>query len=182
MNIVIIAGSPRAQSLTVRIALLLKRTLSERTNHYVSIINAQDWQALPFVERKYASLEQVPDSEIPIATKMLAADAFILVSPEYNGSYSPALKNIVDRFTCYHHKPIGIATGSPGKFGGMRAAMQLQNLVYGLGGIGLPLYLAIPEVENKISAEGELLDMQYQGVLDTFMAEYLWLADKLKGE
>ena len=34
----------------------------------------------------------------PLAKRILEADAFILITPEYNGSYSPHLKNLLDHF------------------------------------------------------------------------------------
>ena len=72
---------------------------------------------------------------------MFEADAFILVSPEYNGSYSPAMKNLVDHFPKQHHKPFGIATASPGPLGGIRASQQMQLLVNALFGIASPIFV-----------------------------------------
>lgn len=180
MNILIISGSARKESLTKRIGLLLHKTLQFRfPGNTYTFVNAQDWKTLPFVESKYGTMEQVPDSEKPLAASFFHADGFILVSPEYNGSYAPALKNILDRFTVYHHKAIGIAVGSPGKLGGLRAAGQMQQLVNGLGGIGIPQFLTVPEVNVKIDENGELLDDTIQGSVDTFATEYMWLAKRL---
>ncbi len=43
---------------------------------------------------------------------MFAANAFIIVTPEYNGSYTPAMKNLFDHFPKQIHKPFGIVTAS----------------------------------------------------------------------
>ena len=51
----------------------------------------------------------------------------LLVTPEYNGSYTPALKNLFDHFPKQSRKPFGIVTASPGALGGMRAGITVTN-------------------------------------------------------
>jgi NAD(P)H-dependent FMN reductase len=110
---------------------------------------------------------------------MFEADAFILVTPEYNGSYSPAMKNMLDHFPKQHHKTFGLVTASPGAMGGMRAAMQLQQLVFALFGIGSPYMLVVPGVDKKFDVEGNLLDESFQKSVDLFVKEFLWLSEKV---
>jgi len=110
---------------------------------------------------------------------MFAADAFILVSPEYNGSYSPAMKNLVDHFPKQHHKPFGIVTASPGPLGGIRASQQMQLLINALFGIVSPYMLIVGGVDKKFDAEGNLADQSFQNIVHNFVAEYLWLAESL---
>ena len=109
-------------------------------------------------------------------------DAFILVTPEYNGSYTPALKNLLDHYPKQHHKAFGIATASPGALGGIRAAMQLQQLVYALFGIGSPYMLVTPGIDKKFDKEGNLIDENFKKSVDLFLKEFLWLAGKLVEE
>jgi NAD(P)H-dependent FMN reductase len=113
---------------------------------------------------------------------MFNADAFILLTPEYNGSYSAALKNLLDHYPKQHHKVFAIATASPGALGGIRAAMQLQELVYALFGIGSPYMLVIPQVDKKFDAKGILLDENFQKAVDVFVKEFIWLAEKIVDE
>ena len=113
---------------------------------------------------------------------MFTADAFILVTPEYNGSYSTAMKNLLDHFPKQYHKVFGIVTASPGAFGGIRAAMQLQQVIYGLFGIGSPHMLIVPTVDKKFNAEGVLIDPAFAKNIDVFVNEFLWLAEKITEE
>ena len=116
MKIEIISGSPRANSVTRRVALYLKNQLKQNTAHEVNIIDLKDWQ-LPPVQSVFVSVEKTPDPFKPLAERIFNADAFILVTPEYNGSYSPAMKNLLDHFPKQHHKPFGIVTASTGPVG-----------------------------------------------------------------
>jgi NAD(P)H-dependent FMN reductase len=180
MNIEIISGSPRAQSLTHRVAIFLHKILSEKTEHNIGIIDVRD-NPLPPIQTVFSNPDAAPDGHKELATRMFAADAFILVSPEYNGSYSPALKNLIDHFPKQHHKVFGIATASPGAFGGIRATQQLQLLINGLLGIALPYMFVVPLVDKKFDADGNLTDASFQNQVDTFVHEFIWLAEAVKG-
>lgn len=181
MNIEIISGSPRKESVTHRMALYLQKHLSANTEHQVGIIDVRDWN-LPLLQQVFSSVEKTPDAFKPLAERMFAADAFILVTPEYNGSYSPALQNLLDHFPKQSHKAFGIVTGSPGAMGGMRSSQQLLLLIPALFGVASPYMLVTPLVDKKFDAEGNLTDPGFQKAIDQFVSEFLWLAETLHPE
>lgn len=178
MRIEIISGSPRPNGVTHRVALHLQKLLQEKTKHEVGIIHLKDWN-LPAVQSVFVSVDYTPEEFKPLAKKMFDADAFILVSPEYNGSYSPAMKNLIDHFPKQHHKPFGIVTASPGPLGGIRASQQMQLLIYALFGIGSPYMLVVGNVDKRFDVEGNLVDQSFQHNVNNFITEYLWLAESL---
>ncbi len=178
MKIEIISGSARSNSITKRVALNLIMQLEEHTNHEIGIIDMKDWD-LPPLQSVFKSLDTTPDEFKSLSKRIFEADAFILVSPEYNGSYAPALKNLLDHYPKQHHKPFGIVTASPGSFGGIRATQQMLLLVSALFGIASPYLLVVPAVEKKFNVQGELLDESFQNSIHNFITEYLWLAEKL---
>lgn len=178
MKIEIISGSPRVNSVTKRVALHLSKTLSETTTHEIGLIDLQDW-SLPSLQSVFTSIEHTPDEFKPLSKRIFEADAFILVSPEYNGSYSPALKNLLDHFPKQHRKPFGIVTASPGPMGGMRAAQQLLLLVPALFGLASPYLLVVPAVDKKFNAQGGLIEENFQNSVHNFITEYLWLAENV---
>jgi len=178
MKIEIISGSPRIQSVTRRVAVYLKNWFAENTSHEVDIIDMKD-SAVPPVQTVWVSIDKAPIEYRPIAERIFNADAYILVTPEYNGGYSPALKNFIDHFPKRHHKPFGLVTASPGAMGGMRAAQQLLQLVPALFGIASPYLLIIPAVDKKFNEEGELIDQTFENAVHNFISEFLWLAEKL---
>jgi len=181
MNIEIISGSPRKDSASHRVALFLKKHLTATTAHTVDIIDVRDWN-LPLLQQVFNSVEKTPDQFKPLAERMFAAEAFILVTPEYNGSYSPALQNLLDHFPKQSHKAFGIVTASPGAMGGMRSSQQLLLLIPALFGIASPHMLITPMVDKKFDAEGNLTDTGFQKAIDQFVNEFLWLAETIHPE
>src|SRR5437762_12139607 len=145
MKIEIISGSARVNSITRRVTLHLSKRLKETTGHEIGIIDMREWD-LPALQSVFKSVDTTPDEFKPLAKRIFDADAFILVSPEYNGSYAPAMKNLFDHFPKQSRKTFGIVTASPGALGGMRASQQLQLLINALFGIGSPHMLITPVV------------------------------------
>lgn len=181
MNIEIISGSPKKDSVSHRVALFLKKHLTATTSHTVNIIDVREWN-LPLLQQVFTNIEKTPDQFKPLAERMFAAEAFILVTPEYNGSYSPALQNLLDHFPKQSHKAFGIVTASPGPMGGMRSSQQLLLLIPALFGIASPYMLVTPMVDKKFDAEGNLTDTGFQKAIDQFVSEFLWLAETVHPE
>jgi len=181
MRIEIISGSPRVNSVTRRVALNLKKWLDSNSEHDTDIIDMKDWN-LPAVQSVFVSVDRTPEEFKPLAERIFNADAFILVTPEYNGSYSPAMKNLLDHFPKQHHKPFGIVTASPGVMGGIRASQQLLQLVPALFGIASPYMLIVPTVDKKFDEQGNLLDSSFEKSIHNFIAEFLWLGKNLVQE
>jgi NAD(P)H-dependent FMN reductase len=180
MRLEIISGSPRQNSVTRRVALHLERVLKQNTDHEIGLIDLKDWN-LPPVQSVFVSVETTPAAYRELAERIHSADGFILVTPEYNGSYSPALKNLLDHFPKQHHKPFGIVTASPGAMGGIRAAQQMQLLVNALFGIGSPYMLIVPQVDKKFDPAGNLADPSFENNIHNFVTEFIWLAERTVG-
>lgn len=179
MIITLLSGSPRKNSLTQRAALFLQKELQAK-GHIVHLIDMRETQ-LNFVQSVWTKHEDVPEAYKAISSAMREAQAIVLVSPEYNGSYSPAMKNLMDHFPkdTYMHKAMGIVTASTGAFGGMRAAQQMQQLICAFFGIPSPHMMVVPDVEHKFDADGNLTDEKFRASADRFLNEFLWLAEKL---
>jgi NAD(P)H-dependent FMN reductase len=180
MNIEIISGSPRKASITKRVALHLQQQLKEKTSHNIGLINVSEWN-LGLLENVFSTIEKTPEKFKPLAERVFNANAFILVTPEYNGSYSPALQNLMDHFPKQTHKAFGIVAASTGAMGGMRASQQTLLFVPALFGIASPQMLITPFVDKKFEENGDLVDETFQKNIDTFITEFLWLAERLQG-
>lgn len=178
MNIEIISGSSRANSITRRVAIHLKKELQTCTKHAVDIIDMKDWN-LPAVQTVFSSIDNTPEEFKSLAKRIFSTNAFILLTPEYNGSYSPSMKNLLDHFPKQLHKPFGIVTASQGALGGIRASQQLLQLIPALFGIASPGLLIVPFVEKKFDAEGNLTDQAFYQNIHNFISEFLWLAEKI---
>lgn len=178
MKIEIISGSPRANSTSLRVALFLQQQIKQQTDAEVGLVDLREHH-LPPMQDVYRTAQDAPEALRPLAERFFAADAFVIVTPEYNGSYSPAMQNLFDHFPKQHHKAFGLVTASTGALGGMRAAMQLQQFVLAIFGIPSPYMLITPQMHQKFDAEGNLTDPAFQRNADQFIQEFLWLAGRL---
>lgn len=182
MQITIISSSPRPQSVTVRVAEFLKKELIEKfPEHDIELVDVRDWP-LGMLEKVWSSPSDAPEQFKPLADTMFASQGFIIVTPEYNGSYTPAMKNLFDHFPKQSRKVFGLVTASPGAMGGMRAAMQLQQMVAAFFGILTPHMLIIPGVDKKFNEAAELIEPQFRRSVDNFLHEYMWLATQVNAE
>ena len=177
MKITIIAGSPRLESITVRVAYFLHKFFSEKfPSHEFGILELRNHQ-LPFVQKVWSKPEYVPEEFREVADAVTTSDAFVLVSPEYNGSMSSALRNLFDHFPKQTKKTFGIVTASEGAMGGMRAAFGMQNQICAWFGIPCPNMLIVPAMDKKFDADGNLVDEKFINNIMTFANEFIWLAE-----
>ncbi|MBK7097612.1 MAG: NAD(P)H-dependent oxidoreductase [Sphingobacteriales bacterium] len=178
MRIEIISGSPRKESISVRVALALQKWLKETTKHEIGLIDCREFQ-LPPLQSVFKSVEMTPDEFKPLAERMFGANAFIWVSPEFNGSYSPAMKNLIDHFSKQLHKPVGLVAVSTGALGGMRCVQQMILLSAAMFCIASPQLMLVPKADQKFDIHGNLIDENFYNNIHNFVAEFLWLAEKI---
>ena len=125
--------------------------------------------------------DQRPENLERLATRIRAADAFIIVSGEYNHSIPPALSNLLDHFLEeYFWRPSGIVCYSAGGFGGVRAAMQFRAMLCELGTPSIPSLLPVPSVQDAFDDEGRPHDDGYHKRAARFLDELEWYANALK--
>lgn len=92
MHVVAIVGSTRADSTNRRLAEVALAQLPEGVTGAISELPPQ----LPFYDEDVDSPESVPGTASAIRDEIEAADAVLLVTPEYNGGMSAVAKNAVD--------------------------------------------------------------------------------------
>lgn len=146
MNIVILAGSNRNNATSTRLG-----------EYAVEIIRGQGHQAslfdlyqtpLPF----YAPDEKQVDHEhlADLNTRMLAADAIILSTPEYHGSISGVLKNALDHLSQAHFSgKTVLSISSSGGAVGVSSLLQLQAIVRNLHGINAQEWISIGGAQRR---------------------------------
>ena len=124
---------------------------------------------------------QAPEVLERLAGQIKAADAFIIVSGEYNHSIPPALSNLLDHFLEeYFWRPSAIVCYSAGPFGGVRAAMQLRAMLCELGTPSIPSFLPIPTCRTPSTTTADPRDEAYHRPAARFLDELEWYANALK--
>ncbi len=181
LQFLVIYGSVRPHRQGIRAARFLVEACKAR-GHQTTLIDPLENQ-LPLLERMYKEYEkgQAPEVLERLATQIRAADAFIIVSGEYNHSIPPALSNLLDHFLEeYFWRPSGIVCYSAGAFGGVRAAMQLRAMLCELGTPSIPSILPIPRVQDAFDDEGHPRDESSNESSARFLSELEWYARALK--
>lgn len=179
MKIEIISGSPRTNSVSKRVALHLHQAMQQQEGIEAGLILMNETEVPP-LQKVWSRPQDAPVHLQPLAQRMFDARGFILVTPEYNGSFSPALKNLLDHFPKQHRKAFGICTASDGALGGMRAAQQSIQLVAALFGILSPILLVVPAMDKKFDENGVLLDKAFEAKIKDFTNNFTWLAKRLQ--
>ncbi len=180
LNTAVIYGSARRDRQGIKAARFIVRKLEER-DHDVTLIDSQEYD-LPLLDWMYKEYEpgQAPVAMQAIADILNAADAFIIVSAEYNHSIPAALKNLLDHFQSeYLYKPSGIVTYSAGPFGGVRALVNLRGILAELGTPSIPSAFPISQIHSAFDADGNSLDTPYDERVVKFLDEFEWYANAL---
>ncbi len=181
LNIAAIYGSARGHRQGIKAALFVIRKLEER-GHSVTLVDPLV-HTLPLLDKMYKEYETgtAPETMETIAQILKNADAFIIVSGEYNHSEPAALKNLLDHFQKeYLYKPSGIVTYSAGPFGGVRALITLRAILAELGTPSIPSAFPVSQVQNAFDDDGNPQDDVYNRRIKGFLDEFEWYARALK--
>jgi chromate reductase, NAD(P)H dehydrogenase (quinone) len=177
-NVVVIAGSLRKESFTLKIANALAKLapatlkLDVTTLHDISFFN-QDLEATP------------PADWLAFREKLQKSNGVLFVTPEYNRAIPGVLKNAIDvgsrpyGKSSFLGKPTGIVSNSPGPLGGVNAAKALQNILPGISGpiMGQPeTYLNA--VGDAFDDKGLLTKEALQKVLQQFIDAFAAFVEK----
>jgi len=112
------------------------------------------------------------------------ADAFFVVSPEYNHSFPGTLKRMLDsELEHYKHKPVALAGTSNGAWGGVRGVEALVVTVRELGLVVTSWSVYFPRVQDMFDEQGHLkpafTETTERNVSDAY-SELIWMAQTLK--
>jgi len=130
----------------------------------------------------YNKSETPPQSLLDLQAQIKNADAFVVVTAEYHGSIAPGLLNLMNQFppNSYAFRPSVIFSYSKGKFGGIRAAMQLRSYLSDLGLIQIPGVVTIPNVETTLTIDGKTTDKDLVKAANRATGQLIWFAEALK--
>ncbi|MBL7498553.1 NAD(P)H-dependent oxidoreductase [Frankia sp. CNm7] len=89
-----------------------------------------------------------------LATRLAAADAFVVVTPEYNRSFPAPLKTAIDWFhEEWRAKPVAIVSYG-GESGGLYAASQLREVFTELHAVAVPGGVGVARYWEQFTADG----------------------------
>lgn len=180
-NVPVIFGSVRTERQGIKAARFVVKELQSRGCE-ATLIDPIEVR-LPLLDKMYK--EYAPGTA-PAVLERLAelyrkADGFAIVSAEYNQGIPPALKNLLDHFLEeYFWRPSAIVSYSGGRFGGVRAAVQLRTVLSELGMPSIPSTLPIQQVQKAFSDEGEPTNPSFRQWNAAFFDEFLWYMEAFR--
>ncbi len=181
LTIPVILGSVRADRIGIRAARFLIAQLAAR-GHAAPLVDPAEL-ALPLLDRMF---KEYPAGTAPEPLQRCAdlfrrADAFLIVTAEYNHGVPPALSNTLDHFLEeYFWRPSAICCYSAGQFGGVRAAMPLRAMLAEMGMSSIPSLLPIPRLQKVVDAQGVPAEPWLAAAAGRFLDELEWHAEALR--
>ncbi len=179
--LLVFAGSSRAQSWNRKLARVAADT-ARAAGAQVTHLELGDFD-LPLYNGDLEA-RGIPRDVIRLKEIFHAHPAWLVVSPEYNGSYTGLLKNTIDWVSRpvasdplwtnggkpFAGKVVGMLSASPGALGGLRSLSHLAPLLMNLQCWVSPKQFALSKASEAFDADGQLIAetarSSVQGVVD----------------
>jgi len=180
-KILCFSGSIREDSLNLKLASAAADSASS-LGADATLLNLADFP-MPIYNGDEEKANGLPDKAVALKEIFLQHDGLIVASPEYNGFFSPLLKNTIDWLSRpnpeladqpspFAGKVAGLIAASPGGLGGLRGLSPLRVLLSGIGVTVVPAQMAVPAAHEKINAQGITEDATAEklvGVIEAVM-------------
>jgi NAD(P)H-dependent FMN reductase len=116
-----------------------------------------------------------------VTPRLEAADAFVVVTPEYNHSYPASLKNLIDwHFTQWQAKPVGLVSYG-GLSGGRHAVEHLRHVFAELHAMTLRDTVSIDRYYERFGDDGTPKDpTELAAAAETLLTQLDWWARALR--
>jgi NAD(P)H-dependent FMN reductase len=150
VTIAVLAGTTRAQRESIKAARYIADFARRLEGVEVIFVDPADFH--------FPGDGNDPEGKDPRYTEIVSrADAFFIVTPEYNHSFPGSLKRMLDsELELYNHKPVAFAGASNGNWGGVRAVESLLTAVRETGLVALSWDVYFPYVQDKFNEDGSI--------------------------
>jgi chromate reductase len=164
-RVLVFAGSTRADSFNRKLARATAEAL-ERTEVEVTLADLRDYP-MPLYDGDLEVAEGLPPRAKAFKELLRAHDAFVIASPEYNGSFPALVKNVIDwasrpepgekSLEVFRGKTAALVSTSPGPGGGVRGLRHLRELLEMIGVTVLATQVTIPRAGEAFRGDGNLV-------------------------
>jgi chromate reductase, NAD(P)H dehydrogenase (quinone) len=189
MKLLIFAGSNREQSYTRKLAKIAA-DMGLVQGAEVSILDLSTLD-IPIYNADVEA-KGTPGDVVVLKKIMDQHEAWIIVTPEYNGSYSGLLKNALDWASSpikddpiwsdwdkpFRNKVVGLMSASPGALGGLRSLLHLQELLFGLGCWTCPKHYGLAKAHEAFTPENQLESASAQEQVLAVVTQTLWVSKR----
>jgi chromate reductase len=130
-----------------------------------------------------------PEPVEDLKRRIMAADALLIATPEYNYSIPGVLKNALDwasrppKTCCLRRKPIGIMGASSGESGTMRGQLALRQMFVFTGSLAMVQpELRVTNAGERFDADARLIDGELRERLRAYLAALVEWAQLVGGD
>ena len=176
------SAPPRPRRLGLRVAKALSAQLCNNSDK-VKIIDPMKLDLGKVFKSHFAYAKgKAPEDLERLSQEIEEADGYVMISPEYNHSMSPALAELLNHFgsSSFSYKPSTIVTYSAGQWGGTRAAVNMRTFLSELGCIPVSAMIHIPKAHEVLDEDGDYLegvdDVAWASYFDRAFAQLNWWA------
>ncbi|MGW1173057.1 NADPH-dependent FMN reductase [Kitasatospora sp. NPDC002543] len=180
-KVAVLVGSTRAGRFGPVVADWLIRHLDARGGTAVDRIDLVE-TPLPVVFPSFGGELPPGDAELlaAVSPRLEAADAFVIVVPEYNHSFPASLKNAIDWHNQqWHGKPVAFVSYG-GRSGGLRAVEQLRVVMAELNAATIRNTVSFHGAAQCFDAEGGALDPAADAAAKAMLDQLDWWARALR--
>jgi NAD(P)H-dependent FMN reductase len=181
LNVLVFAASLRKESLNQKLAGLAAR-IAQQVGANVDLVSMREFD-VPLYDGDVES-QGIPPGAHLLRDKLLASDAFILASPEYNASMPGTVKNLIDWTSRFRPQPFDgkhglLLSASPSLGGGNRGLWALRMPFEHLGARIFPDMFSLAAAHKAF--EGDVLaDASLQARFEKNVQAFLSLAEAAK--
>jgi NAD(P)H-dependent FMN reductase len=189
MKLQIIVGSTRPTRAADLVAPWVARAAALHEGFDTEVLDLRDWP-LPMFGEHMGSIGDRRDptysSEIVRRwnRKIADADAYLVITPEYNHSLPGELKNAIDSVFvsfAFRNKPMAFVGYSSGIGGAVRAIEHLNQIAVEVEAVPLRTSVLLPFVDKAFTEDGEPADPVTAISLQVTLEDLAWWAAALRG-
>ncbi|MFA6954900.1 MAG: NAD(P)H-dependent oxidoreductase [Thermoanaerobaculia bacterium] len=182
LKVLVFAASLRAESLNRKLAGLAAR-IAEKSGATVIAASMRDFDC-PSYDGDLEKAQGIPTGAHELKHRLDEADAFIVSSPEYNGSMPGVFKNVIDWASRFRPQPFDgkhglLLSASPSMAGGNRGLWTLRMPLEHLGARIYPDMFSLA-MAHKALADDELADPTQRARFEKNIEVFLSLAEAAK--
>lgn len=183
VRVLVFSGSSRKDSLNVRLATIAEGIARSRGAEVVRATMA-DFDC-PSYDGDVESLEGIPAGATRFRDHLVDCDAFLLASPEYNGSMPGVVKNAIDWASRFRPQPFNgkqgfLMSASPSMVGGNRGLWALRVPLEHLGARIYPDMFSLAQAHNGFNEDGSLANAKLHERLVSIISCVLNLVEAAK--
>jgi NAD(P)H-dependent FMN reductase len=183
LNIPVVLGSVREDRKSIHAANFLVEKL-KALDVETSLVDFKE-MPLPFFDSPKLPVElkgKYPYENVQKWSGIVyKANAFVIVTPEYNHGYPAVLKNALDwLYMEFDHKPVGLVGCSSGTIAGARAIEQLRPVMENFSMFAIRETIGFATIQKVFDETGKLLDDAYNKRADGFLDSLIKSAELMK--